>query len=112
MSVLIQRCAVRSVVLHNARQTVALLLICIAVGAGLACQVHTRVHDHGHALPSTSHHSSSPHSLLDFSCMTAVLPTLVIFASLFSGVFYATPRVLKHTGLVFPPFVPPRHLSR
>ena len=101
-----------SAVPHNARQTVALLFICIAVGAGLACQVHTMALDHGHAIPSTSHHSSSPHSLLDFSCMTAVLPTLVIFASLLSRVLQITPPVLKHTVLVFPPFIPPRQTTR
>jgi hypothetical protein len=100
------------VVTHKARLTLALLLICIAIGAGLACQVHTTALDHGHALPGTSHHGSSPHSLLDFSCMTAVLPTIAIFASVLSGVFHATPLVLKHTGLVFPPFIPPRHSSR
>ena len=94
----------------KARQITALLLIGLAIGAGFACQIHTTPLDHGHATASTSHSSTAGHSLLDFSClsMAAVLPTLVIFASLLFQVLHAPPLALKHTVLAFPPFIPPR----
>jgi hypothetical protein len=102
---------VLAIVPRKAHQIVVLLLICMVVGAGMACQLHTTPLDHGHAVPSKSHASSSAHSLLDFSClgMVAVLLTIMIFASLLFQVLHATPLVVKHAVLVFPPFRPPRH---
>jgi hypothetical protein len=79
----------------------------------MACQVHTTLLNHEHAMPSTSHSSVSAHSLLDFACMgmAAVLPTVLLFAVLLLQVLHATPLMLKHTVLVFPPFIPPASTS-
>ena len=92
---------------------VALLLICLPVVAAIACQAHTVQHDHEHAMPGHSHPGSSVPPLLDFSCisMAAVLPTIVMLASLLFHMVLARPMVLKHTVLAFPPFIPPRRLS-
>jgi hypothetical protein len=89
-------------------------LICLPVLAAIACQVHTVPLDHEHAMPSHSHPDSSAHSLFDFSCMgmAAVLPAIVIFAALLFYIVHAMPLVLKHAVLAFPPFIPPRHLTR
>ena len=98
----------------KARLIVALLLICLSIGAVIVCQVHTVPLDHEHAMPSHSHPDSSAHSLFDFSCMgmAAVLPTIVIFAALLFHRVHTIPLVLKHAVLAFPPFIPPRHLAR
>ena len=92
---------------------VALLLICMTVGALIACQIHINPLDHGHAIPSQSHPSSAAHSFFDLSCMgmVVVLPTLVIFASFLFHLLHTTPLVLKHTVLAFLPFVPPRYTT-
>lgn len=98
----------------KARQILALLLIGLAVGAWFACQIHTPPLAHEHATSSTSHAHSSASSLLDFACMgmAAILPTLVILASFLFQVLYAPSLMVKHTLLAFPPFVPPRHITR
>jgi len=85
----------------------------MTVGAVMACQGHSTPLDQEHALPATSHPSTSAHSGLNFSCMgmTAVLPTIVIFASLLFHVLYATPLLLKYAVIVFPPFIPPRYIT-
>jgi len=100
-------------VLRKARQIVALLLICMAVGAVIACQVYTTPLDQGQAMPSQSDANSSAHSLLAFSCMgmAAVLSTLVIFAWFLFHVLYTTPLVLNPAVLVFPPCIPPRNIT-
>ena len=74
---------------------VALMLICLPVVAAIVCQVHTMPPDHTHAMPSQSHHSSSEHTLFDFSCMgmAAILPTIVMFAAIFFHMVHATPLV-------------------
>jgi hypothetical protein len=99
---------------RNVRLLIALGLLCIFMGAVLACQVHTVPLDHEHTMPGHSHSSSAGHALLDFSCMgmAAVLPTIVFFAALLFHIVHATPLVLKHAVLAFPPFIPPRHLAR
>lgn len=101
-------------VLRKARQIVALLLICMAVGAVIACQVYTTPLDQGQAMPSQSDANASAHSLLAFSCMgmAAVLPMLVIFAWLLFHVLHTTPLVLNPAVFVFPPFIPPRNTTR
>jgi hypothetical protein len=105
---LIERDTVVSLVPHKARQMMVLLLVCMAIGIGFACQVHPPAHEHGHAIPGTSHHSSSSHASLDVSCILAVLPTVVSLASLLLSVLHATPLVVNHTLLVSLPFIPPR----
>src|SRR5918998_1767758 len=108
---LIERGAVLSFVPHKIWQMMVLLLVCMAIGIGFACQVHPPAHDHAHAIPGTSHHSSSSHASLDFFCILAVLPTVVSFGSLFLGVLHATPLVVNHTLLVSLPFIPPRQAT-
>ena len=102
-----------SIIPCTPRQVVTLLLICMTIGAVMACQVHITPLDQRHAIPGKSHPSTSAHSGLDFSCMgmAAVLPALVIFASLLFHVLYATPLVLKYAVFVFPPFIPPRYIT-
>lgn len=108
------RCFVLSLMPRTTCQIVTLLLICMIVVAVIACQVHITPFDQGHAMPGKSHASTSAHSGLDFSCMgmAAVLPTIVIFASLLFQVVHTTPLVLKYAVFVFPPFIPPRHTTR
>lgn len=98
---------------RKARLIVAWLLICLPVVAAIVCQVHTMPLDHEHAMPSHSHSGSSGPPLLDFSCisMAAVLPTIVMLASLLFHMVHARPLLLKRTVLAFPPFIPPRRLS-
>lgn len=93
---------------------VALLLIWVVACAAVACQVHSTPSDHGHAMPGKSHASSPAHASLDFSCigMAAVLPTAVLFAAFIFQVWSATPLVRKYAVLAFPPFIPPRYLTR
>jgi hypothetical protein len=100
--------------LGKAHRIIALLLIGLAVGAGFACQIHISPPDHGHAAPGTGQAHSSAHSFLDFACigMAAILPTLMIFASLLFQMLPATPLLLKRAAFAFPPFIPPRHTTR
>ena len=99
---------------RKAQWIIALSLVCLVVGAVMVCQVHTIPPDHGHAQPGHSHPSSSAHSLLDSFCVgvVAVLPTLVLFAALRFQVLRATPLLVKHTVFAFPPFIPPRPITR
>jgi hypothetical protein len=99
---------------QKVRLIVALMLICLPVVAAIACQVHTMPSDHKHAMPSQSHPSSSGHTFLDFSCMgmAAILPTIVIFAAILCHMAHARLLLLKHTVFAFPPFIPPRRLTR
>ena len=99
---------------RKVRLIVALVLICLPVVAAIVCQVHTMPPDHTHAMPSQSHHSSSEHTLFDFSCMgmAAILPTIVIFAAILFHMAHARPLSLKRTVFAFPPFIPPRRLTR
>jgi hypothetical protein len=65
-------------------------------------------------MPGKSHASSPAHASIDFSCigMAAVLPTAMFFAAFIFQVLPGTPFVLKYTVLAFPPFIPPRYLTR
>jgi hypothetical protein len=91
-----------------------LLVACLALAAIVACQVHTTLPDHAHAHPIQSHADASAHDFLDFSCMgmTAVLPTVILFASLLFYVLHPLSLGLHPAVLVLPPFVPPRHTTR
>lgn len=100
---------------RKAYAIVALLLISMAIGAMLACRVHTTPLDysgHGHERPEESHHNSSAHSLPDFACrgMTAVLPLMVTIAVLLFQRFHSAPLLVKRVLIVSPPFIPPRYL--
>jgi hypothetical protein len=95
-------------------QGIILLLACLAVMAVVECQFHNTLLDQGHAIPSRSYPSAVAHaSLLDFSCMgmSAVLPTIAIFASFLFHVWHATPLVLNPAVLAFLPFIPPRQIT-
>jgi hypothetical protein len=105
---------VRAVFPRKAHAIIALLFISIAMGAIMACHVHTTPLDHsehGHAMPGENHHGSSAHSLLDFAClgMTAVLPLVVTIAALFFQGFHAAPLFVKLKLIVSPFFIPPRY---
>ena len=111
----IQRYPVLAVFPHKAHAMVALLLISMAIGAMIACHVHTTPldhSDHGHESHGKSHHSSSAHSLLDFACrgMTAVLPLMVTIAVLLFQRFHAAPLLVKLALIFSPLFIPPRYL--
>ena len=92
---------------------IAFLLICVTVGAVIACQVHITPLGHEHAVPSKSHSSSSTHASLDFSCMgmAAVLTIIVLVAFFVFHTLQVTPSMLKYTILAFPPFIPPRSIT-
>ena len=92
-------------------QLMALLLICMALGATLVCQVHATSAEHEHAVPDKGHAHPSAHSGLDLSCMLAVLPTVVILALFRFQISYVILLTLKTTAVVLPPFIPPRHLA-
>jgi hypothetical protein len=112
---LTQRCSVLAVFPRKAHAIVTLLLISMAIGAMMACHVHTTPLDHGgheHERSGKSHHRSSAHSLLDFACrgMTAVLPPMVTIAVLLFEGFHAPPLWVKLPLIVSPFFIPPRYL--
>ena len=106
-----ERDAVLALIPHKARQMMILLLVGMAIGIGVLCQVHPPTHDHGHGMPFTGHHSSSPHASLDFFCLLAVLPPVVSFASLRLSVLHAPPLAVIHLLLVSLPFIPPRQAT-
>ncbi|MCZ6873882.1 MAG: hypothetical protein O7G88_10180 [bacterium] len=102
----------QSVVSHKLFQIGAVLLIFVAFGAVVVCQFHTYRLDHGYAASGKRHASPSGHAILDFSCLAAVLPISMVFTSLLSFLFFATPLSLKHAILTSPPFKPPKvHLG-
>ena len=99
---------------RKAHAAIALLLIFMAIGAMVACDLHTTPlghSDHGHEGTGKSHHSSSAHSLPDFAClgMTAVLPLVVAIAVLLFQGFHAAPLFVKLTLIVSLLFIPPRY---
>jgi hypothetical protein len=98
---------------RKTRQYIALFVACVVLTAIVVCQVHTTRPDHEHATPPQSHANSAAHAFLDFSCtgMAAVLPTVIIFASLLFYVLHPPLLGLHPTVLVLPPFIPPRHTT-
>ena len=100
-----------SVMPRKAHQVVAMLLVCVALGAIVVCQFHMTPSDHGHDAPGTHHPTPSAHSMLDSSCLMAVLPAIIFIAFLVFFPFYAAPLWLKHAPPTFPPFIPPRHAA-
>jgi hypothetical protein len=94
------------------RQCLAVLLACVVLTAIVVCQVHMTRLDHGHTTHSQA--NSAAHDFLDFSYMgmAAVLPTVIMFASLLFSVLHPPLLRLHPTVLVLPPFVPPRHTTR
>lgn len=93
---------------RKAYKIVVLLLVCLAVGAAFACQIHPASSGHEHAMPDMHHTSSASHPGFDSSCVIAVLPVMMVFLAWFFFAFYAAPRMSKYTVPVFPPFIPPR----
>ena len=93
---------------RKAYQIIALLLVCMAVGATFACQIHLEPSSHEHEKPDMHPTASATHSGPEFSCTVAVLPVMMVFLSWSFVALHATPRVFKHTVPVFPPFIPPR----
>jgi ABC-type Fe3+ transport system permease subunit len=92
----------------KAYQIVALLLICIAIIAAVACQVHPAFNDE-YAVSSQHHSPSSVHTGLDVLCVVAVLPAILVFLSWIFFAWHAPSWVLKDTAPVFLPFIPPRN---
>jgi hypothetical protein len=99
---------------RKTRQFLALLVAGVVLTAIVMCQVHTARPDHEHATHSQSHANSAAPDFLDFACMgmAAVLPTVIIFASLLFYVLHPSLLGLHPAVLVLPPFVPPRHTTR
>lgn len=91
-------------------QFVVIVLIVMAFGAMIECQFHLTSFDDAHATPSEHRHASSTHAMGDSHCLIAVLPAFGMFASFLFYRLHTTPLVSKHTGLVSPPFIPPRYL--
>jgi hypothetical protein len=99
---------------RKTRQFLAVLVACAVLTAIVVCQVHTTLPDHEHATHSHSHAQSAAPDFLDFACigMTAVLPTVIMFASLLFSVLHPPLLGLHPAVLALPPFVPPRHTTR
>ncbi len=96
------------IVSHRLFQIGAMLLIFTAIGTGVVCQFYTDPIDYEYA-PSSKHQSApSVHSMLDVSCLAAVLPSIMFFPSLFCFLFYARPLLLKRATPASPPFKPPK----
>ena len=95
---------------HKSNQLVALLLVCMAIAAALACQLHP-TSNHEQAIPGSHHPGSSSHAGLDFFCMVAVLPAMITFLLWALLAFHTPSRVLKYTAPVSPPFIPPRNTA-
>lgn len=99
-----------SVVQPKAHQNVVLLLVCMAILAAIACQVHSALNVE-YAVPDQRHLRTSLHSGLDVFCVVAVLPAIAVFLSWLFFAWYAPAWVLKHTAPVFLPFIPPRNTA-
>jgi hypothetical protein len=106
------RCAVLPVWLYKTRHMVAVLLVCMAMTAAVACQFHAIPPDYGRTTSTGHHHTPSAHASMDVACLTAVLPAVVFFLSLLSGLFHIASLFSYDALLAFPPFRPPRAVAR
>jgi hypothetical protein len=103
---------VRPVLRRKIRHIVAMLLVCMAIMVAVACQFHAMPSAHEHTTPTGHHPTSSAHALVDVACLTAILPTIVFFLSLLSGLCHIALLFSYDALLAFPPFRPPRHAAR
>ena len=103
----------QSIAYRKAYQGLILLLIAIAIGSVIACQVHAVPHDH--AQPASRHHHQdpTPHAGFDLLCLglVAILPGMSVFLSWYVAAVRIPFRACKVTAPIYPPFVPPRFLT-
>lgn len=100
---------VLSVLGGKVRPIVVMLLVCMTVMVVAVCQGHAALPDYEYT-PSSGHRpTSSTHAALDFSCLVAVLPSMVFFPCLPLFLLYTTPLLLQHALLTFSLFRPPRN---
>ncbi len=88
------------------------LLLWLAIIVALQCQVHATPLDPEFTGSGTRGNPVSAHSMLDFSCLAAVLPAVVLFTFLLLLLPYTTPSLLKYAFPIFPLFRPPRHTAQ
>ena len=91
------------------------LVACLLAVAAVVCLVHSHGIDEaqtahqGHRHSSTS---SATHLTLDLHCLVAILPGVVVLVWLCLGVLYLSILLSKPVGPAFPPFIPPKALTR
>lgn len=93
---------------HKSKQLIAVLLVCMAIAAALACQLHP-ASTHEQAIPGSHHPGSSSPAGPDFFCMVAVLPAMITFLLGALLAFHTPSGKLTYTAPVSAPFIPPRN---
>jgi hypothetical protein len=107
----IERCSVRSVFSRKTGTMLAALFVCLVAARGISCQFHVTSDVRDHAALTGHHESSTPQSLMDFSCLMAVLPAIGYFLLLLCFVYSAIPMWPKYATPTFPLFIPPRPIG-
>ena len=91
------------------------LVACLLAVAAVVCLVHTDGIDEvqaahqGHRHTSTS---SAMHLTLDLHCLVAILPGVLMLLWLCLGALYLSVLLSKPVVPAFPPFIPPKALTR
>lgn len=97
---------------HKICTMLAMVLVCLAVTTVVACQVHVGPLAHDHAASSEHHEPSTPHSTADFTCLLAVLPSVILLPTLLWMLFVSHAVLLRLASPAFPPFIPPKYALR
>jgi len=91
------------------------LMACLLAIVAVVCLVHTDgVADSQTAHPGHHHTSSSSatHFTLDLHCLVAILPGVVMLLWLCLGSLYVSVLLSRPIVPAFPPFIPPKALTR
>jgi hypothetical protein len=91
------------------------LVACLMAVATTVCLVHTDGIGEAPTAHQGHHHtSSSPsaHITLDLHCLIAILPTALVFISLYLSVWSLAVVFAYPVAPSFPPFIPPKALAR
>ena len=98
---------------RNVNKMTVVLLIGITIAVVLQCLVHaTPLDDESIMVSGTHGHPVSAPSMLDFACMGAILPTVVLATFLLLVWLNATPLLLQCVSPTFPIFIPPKHTAQ
>jgi hypothetical protein len=98
------------VIPHTSKQLIALLLVCVAIAAAFACQLHP-ASTHEQAIPSSHHSGSSSPAGPDSFCTVAVLPVMATFLLGAFLVFHTSSDKVTYTAPVAALFIPPRNIA-
>jgi hypothetical protein len=96
-------------------KVVPALIACLLAVAVVVCLVHTDGIDEVQTAHRGHHHTSAAsatHFTLDLHCLVAILPGVVALIWLCLGALYLSVLLPKLVAPVFPPFIPPKALTR